>query len=118
MKIGDYEVTILSKESAKVGCTTVSRDDVRRIAEAMDTYNPPFKVGDFVRVSRDGFDRHAQVGKIVSFGDPSIGTVAVEFPLMGEDSGATHNGKRVVARGHGSWFDIKYLELYDLTGEE
>lgn len=116
MKIGPYEVTITSPNSARVGCQDVTREDVQKVLEGMDVYKTP-KVGSFVKVVKSRYDdsRLGEYGKVVELAPPATGFAqeyAVEFPRPSRNRmGATSGNRQVIAAGQGGWYNACHLEV-------
>lgn len=117
MKIaGMYKVEVLNNETAKVGCTTVTKAEVENLLKAMKEHKVEFKVGDFVKVNIPRYDETKTGWQFAGLGLNPYGKVVhtnyndigVEFP---EFSHALHNlDGKTTKNGHGYWFDPSYLE--------
>jgi len=109
MKIGEYEVVVLSNEKIRIGCQEVSRAETVAVLRLMDNWTPTpkFKVGDFVKVILS--THKGLLGKIVVISDTR--NIGVEFaerrrPWFSNLGGYTKDG-------HGYWFSPEMLELVD-----
>ena len=120
MKIGDYEVAFLSKDSLKVGCQEVTREELNQLIEGLDNY-VKIEVGDYVRVkitrpqhqepeATDAIDGAYGIARFIN---PRGTEVAVEFARRYPIPGATGYGMKLVAPGHGLWVYLENLELVD-----
>ncbi len=123
MKIGEYEVKIVSNETATVGCQVVTQEQVTELLNLMVHWKPAqsFKVGDFVRVRDDAEskmdDRYRRVqelrgkyGRVVTTGGFASGEFGIEFSERIID-GHTLNGS--TAHGHGYFLLPEMLEKVD-----
>jgi transcription antitermination factor NusG len=114
MKIAGYEVKILSKTEAMVGCAKVTLTDLDNLWDAMDAYvapKPQFRHGDFVKVIDSGIKRLiGKHGKVIEIAGPqdacNIGVEFAEKICLGSCDGKTK-------LGHGDYFSGRQLELID-----
>lgn len=115
MKIGQYDVVVVSKDEVKVGCATVSRSVVKEVLRLMDEWKPTpkFEVGDFVKVDMASglglgkYRLHGEHGKVVTVGTEIIG---VEFPKYYECGGDLGG---LTKDHHGFWFEPHQLRRVD-----
>lgn len=126
MRIGEHEVTVLSRNKVKVGCQEVSREQITNIQILMAAWEPPkskFELGDFVRVLAVDIENYSSEkrvglsGKVVAIGwkcgKPD--DIGVEFACTvynGHDLQEHIQGQRT-KHGHGRWFRPEQLEKID-----
>ena len=130
MKIGTYEVEVLSNDEVKVGCVYVRRGDAQAVIALMDAWKPApkLKVGDFVRVAQsrnneargwlyddlfvDKYGKVAQVRTPREAAECDDRVIGVEFAFKSEKGGDTITITGVPS-GHGRWFQESQLERVD-----
>ena len=107
MKIGDYEVIVVDKDEALVGCQRVRREELEEILDLMN-HHPELCVGDFVRITNQTLINvnleGQEFGKIVAK-DP--GWWGVEFPKA---SSSLHDLNGRTKNKHGYWIEAENLE--------
>lgn len=105
MKIGNHEVVVTSNTTAKVGCQTVTLNQIKDLESLMKNYQD-FKVGDFVKLNLPSHAVHNKFGVVRAL-DESGHECAVAFPEKYEDfHGATKGSVpgMIVEPGFGRWF--------------
>lgn len=117
MKIGTYEVEVLSNTEARVGCQRVTFNEASELLSLMKAWKPApkLKVGDFVRVLENerGARTRGKFGKVVAYHEPTT-YYAVEFAERIEGSiGCSANGVEIVPKRHGEWMYGRQLEKVD-----
>jgi hypothetical protein len=113
MKIGEHIVYPVSKDSVKVGCQLVTREDVKAVLTLMDDYKDYPTIHDYVKVAKvkDTLTYLiGRFGKVAAVHSTPRYPGLTHFVEFAEPGSGLHNGDGIINRAHGYWFSPDCLQ--------